>query len=110
MDAITDDLKTLSREAHDDVMDKNGELSAKCMELFNSAIATAKEVPAVAAAKTKEVAASTDDYVHQNPWKAVTLSAGVGLLLSLIFSKKRYARPDSSQAWLALKNPAIQIV
>ena len=95
MNAVTDDLKTLSRdakkmvrEAHDDVMEKNGELSAKCMELFNSAIATAKEVPAVAAAKTKEVAASTDDYVHQNPWKAVTLSAGVGLLLGVIFSRR----------------------
>ena len=93
--AVTDDLKTLSsdarkvaREVRDDAMDKTGELSAKCMELFNSAIATAKEVPAVAAAKTKEVAASTDDYVHQNPWKAVTLSAGVGLLLGLIFAKR----------------------
>jgi len=95
MDVVTDDLKTLSldakkmaHEAHADAMEKTGELSAKCMELFNSAIATAKEVPAVAAAKTKEVAASTDDYVHQNPWKAVTLSAGIGLLLGLIFAKK----------------------
>lgn len=95
LDAVTDDLKTLSRdakkmarEAHDDAMEKTGELSAKCVELFNSAIATAKEVPSVAAAKTKEVAASTDDYVHQNPWKAVTLSAGVGLLLGVIFSKR----------------------
>lgn len=92
---VTDDLKTLSsdakkmaREARDDAMEKTGELSAKCMELFNSAIATAKEVPAVAAAKTKEVAATTDDYVHQNPWKAVTVSAAVGLLLGVIFSKR----------------------
>ena len=95
LDAVTDDLKNLSQdtkkmahEVHDDVMGKTGELSAKCMELFNSAIATAKEVPAVAAAKTKEVATSTDQYVHQNPWKAVTVSAGVGLLLGVIFSKR----------------------
>jgi ElaB/YqjD/DUF883 family membrane-anchored ribosome-binding protein len=95
LNAVTDDLKNLSqdakkmaREAQDKAMEKTGELSAKCAELFNSAIATAKEVPAVAAAKTKEVAASTDDYVHQNPWKAVTLSAGVGLLLGVIFSKR----------------------
>lgn len=95
IEAVTDDVKTLSRdakkmvqEAHEDAMQKTGELSAKCAELFNSAIATAKEVPAVAAAKSKEIATSTDDYVHQNPWKAVTLSAGVGLLLGIIFAKK----------------------
>ncbi|MFC7299330.1 DUF883 family protein [Herminiimonas aquatilis] len=96
IEAVTGDLKTLSQdtkkmvqEAQEDAMRKTGELSEKCMELFNSAIATAKEVPTVAAAKTKEVAASTDNYVHQNPWKAVTLSAGVGLLLGIIFAKKK---------------------
>lgn len=95
LDAVTDDLKTLSgdakkiaREAQDDVVAKTGELSTKCMELFNTAVASAREVPAIAAAKTKEVAASTDEYVHENPWKAVTLSAGVGLLLGVIFSKR----------------------
>lgn len=95
VEAVSDDLKALSqdakkmaREAQEDFMQKNGELSAKCAEFFNSAIAAAKEVPAAAVAKTKEVAVSTDDYVHHNPWRAVTLSAGIGLLLGLLLAKK----------------------
>jgi ElaB/YqjD/DUF883 family membrane-anchored ribosome-binding protein len=94
-DTITDDVKKLSKDASDvvrdakaDAVEKSGELSKKCMAFLDSAIAAAKEVPTVAAARTKEVAASTDDYVHQNPWRAVTISAGVGLLLGFLFSRK----------------------
>ncbi|CAL61424.1 conserved hypothetical protein [Herminiimonas arsenicoxydans] len=95
IEAVSDDLKALSqdakkmaREAQESLLQKNGELSAKCVEFFNSAVAAAKEVPAVAVAKTKEVAVSTDEYVHHNPWRAVTLSAGVGVLLGLLLAKK----------------------
>lgn len=95
VEAIADDFKTLSkdakelaREAQSQALIKTGELSKKCMELFDSALAAAKEVPSVAAARTKEVAVSTDDYVHQNPWRAVTISVGVGLLLGFVFAKK----------------------
>jgi ElaB/YqjD/DUF883 family membrane-anchored ribosome-binding protein len=94
-DTITDDVKKLSKDASDvvrnakaDAVEKSGELSKKCMAFLDSAIAAAKEVPTVAAARTKEVAASTDDYVHQNPWRAVTISAGVGVLLGFLFSRK----------------------
>ncbi|MFJ7565934.1 DUF883 domain-containing protein [Herminiimonas sp. NPDC097707] len=90
IEAVGDDLKALSqaREGQEALMKKNGELSTKYAEFFNSAIAAAKEVPAVAVAKTKKAAISTDDYVQHNPWRAVTLSAGIGLLLGLLFAKK----------------------
>lgn len=94
-DAVVEDLKALSqdakkmvREAQDDAREKTAELSNKCLELLNTVVATAREVPSVAAAKTKEVAVTTDDYVHQNPWRAVTLSAGIGLVLGILLSKK----------------------
>jgi ElaB/YqjD/DUF883 family membrane-anchored ribosome-binding protein len=38
--------------------------------------------------KTKEAARATDAYVHENPWKAVGVAAGVGLLIGL-FSARR---------------------
>lgn len=93
--ALTDDFKTLSkdakelaREAQSQALEKSGELSRKVMELFDSALAAAKEVPSVAAARTREAAATTDDFVHQNPWRAVTISVGVGLLFGFLFAKK----------------------
>jgi ElaB/YqjD/DUF883 family membrane-anchored ribosome-binding protein len=94
-DSVNKDVKQLGKDASDvlqsakdDAMAKSGELSKKCMAFLDSAIAAAKEVPTVAAARTKEVAVTTDDYVRENPWRAVTISAGVGLLLGVLFSRK----------------------
>lgn len=85
---LSKDAKALSSEAQEDVREKAGELSKKCTEFLNSAMAAAKEVPTIAATRTKEVAASTDEYVHQKPWRAVTLSAGLGILLGVMFAKR----------------------
>ncbi|HWV63806.1 MAG TPA: DUF883 domain-containing protein [Oxalicibacterium sp.] len=85
---LSKDAKALANEAQDDLQEKTGELSKKCAEFLNSAMAAAKEVPTIAATRTKEVAASTDEYVHQKPWRAVTLSAGLGILLGVMFAKR----------------------
>lgn len=34
--------------------------------------------------KTREAAATTDAYVHENPWTAVGIAAGVGLAVGLL--------------------------
>jgi ElaB/YqjD/DUF883 family membrane-anchored ribosome-binding protein len=38
--------------------------------------------------KTKEAAKATDEYVHENPWKAIGIGAGVGLVLGLLISRR----------------------
>ena len=38
--------------------------------------------------KTKAAARATDDYVHDNPWKAVGVAAGVGFLLGLLVNRR----------------------
>lgn len=95
VDNVTNDLKNLSKdakalaqEAQVEAYEKTGELSKKCSEFLNSAVAAAKEVPTLAATRTKEVAVSTDEYVHEKPWRAVTISAGLGLLLGIMFAKR----------------------
>jgi ElaB/YqjD/DUF883 family membrane-anchored ribosome-binding protein len=40
-------------------------------------------------AKTKQAARATDEYVHENPWKAVGIGAGVGLLVGMLISRVR---------------------
>ncbi len=85
---LSKDSKALAREVQAEAYEKTGELSAKCAEFFNSALAAAREVPSIAATRTKEVAASTDVYVHEKPWRAVTISAGIGLLLGVMFAKR----------------------
>ncbi|MHB1677511.1 MAG: DUF883 family protein [Sulfuriferula sp.] len=38
--------------------------------------------------KTREAARVTDDYVHDKPWKAVGIAAGVGLVVGLLISRR----------------------
>ena len=38
--------------------------------------------------KTKHAAKATDTYVHDNPWKAVGIAAGVGLIVGLLISRR----------------------
>jgi ElaB/YqjD/DUF883 family membrane-anchored ribosome-binding protein len=85
---LTKDTEKMARDIKQDAIDKTEDLSRKCAAFLDSALAAAKEVPSVAAARTKEVALTTDDYVHKNPWRAATISAGIGLLLGVIMSRR----------------------
>jgi ElaB/YqjD/DUF883 family membrane-anchored ribosome-binding protein len=38
--------------------------------------------------RTKAAARATDDYVNDNPWRAVGIAAGVGLLLGIIIGRR----------------------
>ena len=39
--------------------------------------------------KTKKAAHATDEYVHENPWRAVGIAAGVGLIVGMLISRGR---------------------
>ena len=38
--------------------------------------------------KTKQAARATDDYVQDNPWRAVGIAAGVGLVIGLLIGRR----------------------
>lgn len=38
--------------------------------------------------KTRAAARATDDYVHDNPWQAVSVGAGIGFLLGFILGRR----------------------
>ncbi len=38
--------------------------------------------------KGKEAAHVTDEYVHENPWRAVGIAAGVGLIIGLLIGRR----------------------
>ncbi len=37
---------------------------------------------------TKQAARVTDEYVHENPWRAVGIAAGVGLIIGLLIGRR----------------------
>jgi ElaB/YqjD/DUF883 family membrane-anchored ribosome-binding protein len=67
----------------------------KISELKGQAEATARKAKAQlstlekrAVAKARKIAADSDDYVHDNPWAAIGIGAGLGLLLGLVMGRK----------------------
>ena len=38
--------------------------------------------------KGREAVRATDDYVQENPWKAVGIAAGIGLVIGLLVSRR----------------------
>jgi len=38
--------------------------------------------------KGREAVKATDDYVQENPWKAVGIAAGIGLVIGLLISRR----------------------
>ena len=36
----------------------------------------------------RQIARSTDDYVHQHPWSSIGVAAGIGLLLGVVIARR----------------------
>ena len=69
-----------------------GSIRSKALETIAGAKAGAKEsisgFEGVITDKAKAVAESADDFVHRNPWEAVGVAAGLGLLIGLFIRRR----------------------
>jgi ElaB/YqjD/DUF883 family membrane-anchored ribosome-binding protein len=70
----------------------SGEALASAREKFRGQLAAAKaqaaDYAAAARAKGREAAIMADDYVHDNPWAAIGVAAGVGFVLGALLSRR----------------------
>jgi ElaB/YqjD/DUF883 family membrane-anchored ribosome-binding protein len=94
-DQLLSDLKSVIQDA--ETWLRNGSqltgeelqaAKAKFERTLTSAKADLIRLEETVVAKTKEAAKATDDYVQENPWKAVGIGATVGLLVGLLISRK----------------------
>ncbi|MBI2734551.1 MAG: DUF883 domain-containing protein [Aquabacterium sp.] len=46
------------------------------------------EAQAAVVDKAKAAAKVTDEYVHENPWKSISIAAGAGLLIGLLLGRR----------------------
>lgn len=65
-----------------------GEIRSKAMETLNSAKESLSSVEGTVTEKAKVVAERTDEFVHRNPWEAVGVAAGIGLLVGLFIRRR----------------------
>lgn len=71
---------------------QSGEAVAAMRARVTESLAVAKdklsEAERVALAKAKAAAAATDEYVHEKPWHAVGIAAGIGLVIGLLIGRR----------------------
>ncbi len=88
MKSLVRDAQELFHEAASATGEKADTLRSKGLALLDTALAKAQDVQAVAIDTGKELASTADDYVQENPWRAVAISAGLGLLIGLVIGRK----------------------
>jgi len=71
---------------------QSGEAVAAMRAKVGESLAVAKvkltEAEQLALEKAKAAAAATDEYVHEHPWHAVGVAAGVGLVIGLLIGRR----------------------
>lgn len=92
---LMDDLKVVIADAEEllkATASQTGErisaARAKAEESLRVARVRLADAQAALVERTKIAAKATDDYVHENPWKAVGIAAVAGLLLGALISRR----------------------
>lgn len=86
--AVIADAEELLRVTAGQAGDKVTELRGKIEKRLSTARATLSDAQDAMLDKAKQAGRATDDYVHDHPWKAVGVAAGIGLLLGLLISRR----------------------
>ncbi len=84
---IADAEELLKATAHD-AGEKAVAARAKIQEHLLEAKARLADAEEAVILRTKQAARVTDQYVHDNPWKAVGIAAGVGLLIGMLIGRR----------------------
>ena len=94
-DKLFGDMKTVLNDAEDLLKaaaaasgEKAVELREKAMVSLRRAKEAMQDTQVAVIEKSKPAARVTDDYVHDNPWRAVGIAAAVGFLLGLIVNRR----------------------
>lgn len=92
---LVEDLKIVIADAEEllrATASQAGEKIASAREKVQDSLDRAKaklgDIEDVMIDTGKEAARAADEYVHDNPWKAVGIAAGVGLIIGLLISKR----------------------
>lgn len=86
--AVIDDTEGLLHATAGQAGEKILAARARAEESLRTARARLAELGEVGVEKAKAAAKATDTYVHENPWQAVGIGAGVGFVLGWLLSRK----------------------
>ena len=71
---------------------QTGERIAELRERMQTNLRLARiklaDAEAAVGESTRQMAKATDHYVHENPWKAIGIAAGAGLLVGMLIGRR----------------------
>jgi ElaB/YqjD/DUF883 family membrane-anchored ribosome-binding protein len=86
--AVVRDAENLLRATAAQTGEKLGEARARAEESVRQAKERLASVEQEALERARALAGDADEYVRGNPWQAVGIAAGVGLVLGLLLSRR----------------------
>lgn len=86
---VVSDAEELLRATAGQAGEKVNVARERIQENLNAAKARLEVAQEAMVEKTRQAARVTDEYVHDNPWRAVGIAAGVGLVVGMLISRGR---------------------
>lgn len=86
--AVIADAEEILHATADQTGEKIASLRARVKERLLDARIRLEAAEEVLIEKTRAAARATDNYVHENPWQAVGIGAGIGFLLGLVLGRR----------------------
>ena len=94
-DRLVNDLKVVISDAEELLRNTAGDVSTTASELrvrmqarLQQAKANLGQLQEATVARAKAAGVAADDYVHDNPWRAIGAAAGVGLVIGLLIGRR----------------------
>jgi ElaB/YqjD/DUF883 family membrane-anchored ribosome-binding protein len=92
---LVSDVKTLVSDSEELVKatlsqagDRIVDIRSRTHEAVNKLKPQLVKLETAIADKTKTTITATDAYVRENPWTAIGMSAGIGLIIGLLFGRR----------------------
>ena len=82
------DAEELLRMTADQAGESAADVRSRVQAKMNQAKADLIRLQEAAVAKARAAGHATDEFVHENPWKAIGISAGIGLVVGLLIGRR----------------------
>jgi ElaB/YqjD/DUF883 family membrane-anchored ribosome-binding protein len=83
-----EDAEALLREAADATGDKAQALRDEALDRLKQSRETLYDVEEDVLERGRHAVQATDEYVHQNPWQAITVAGVAGLLIGMLITRR----------------------
>jgi ElaB/YqjD/DUF883 family membrane-anchored ribosome-binding protein len=88
MRLVISDAEELLRATANQAGEKISVARERIQDSLHQAKVKLAEAEAVLMERGKQAARYTDEYVHENPWRAIGVAAAIGLLLGLVIGRR----------------------